>query len=66
MNQQLVIAQAAGSPGLLVIFYWVLLLLTAIGVFVPATAWPYAPRATWVIAIILFVIIGVKLLKPNL
>lgn len=62
-----IIAQAAGgTPGLLVIFYWVLLLLTAIGVFVPASAWPYAPRATWVIAIILFVIIGVKLLKPAL
>lgn len=65
MNE--LIAQAnGGSPGLLVVFYWVLLLLTAIGVFVPATAWPYAPRATWVIAVILFVIIGVKLLKPNL
>jgi len=68
MNQlTMLIAQAAGgSPGLLVIFYWVLLLLTAIGVFVPATAWPYAPRATWVVAIILFIIIGIKILKPNL
>lgn len=60
------IAQAAGNGGILIVFYWVLLLLTAIGVFVPPTAWPYAPRATWVIAIILFVIIGIKLLKPNL
>lgn len=62
----LLIAQSAGSTGLLVIFYWVLLLLTAIGVFVPVTSWPYAPRATWVIAIILFVIIGIKLVKPQL
>lgn len=54
------------NNGILVVFYWVLLLLTAIGVFVPVTAWPYAPRATWVIAIILFIIIGIKLLKPNL
>jgi hypothetical protein len=61
------IAQAGGgTPSILVIFYWVLLLLAAIGAFVPPTAWPYAPRATWVIAIILFVIIGIKMLKPTL
>jgi hypothetical protein len=63
----LIIAQATGSnTGLLVIIYWVLLLLTAIGAFVPVTAWPYAPRATWVIAVILFIILGIKILKPTL
>jgi len=69
MNQiatQLIAQAGNGNPGLLVIFYWVLLLLAAIGAFVPPTAWPYAPRATWVIAIILFVIIGIKMLKPTL
>jgi len=61
------IAQAGGgNPGLLVIFYWVLLLLVAIGAFVPATAWPYAPRASTIVIVILFVIIGIKMLKPTL
>jgi hypothetical protein len=61
------IAQAGnGSPGLLVIFYWVLLLLVAIGAFVPPTAWPHAPRASTIVIVILFVIIGIKMLKPAL
>lgn len=64
---QIVIAQAAGgSPGLLVIIYWVLLLLVAIGAFVPVERWTYAPRFTTVVMLILFVIIGIKILKPNL
>lgn len=53
------------NVGMLVIFYWVLLLLVAVGAFVPPTQWQYAPRATWVIAIILFVIIGIKMLNPK-
>jgi hypothetical protein len=62
-----IIAQTAGgSPGLLVIIYWILLLLVAIGVFVPPTTWAHAPRASWIITLILFVIIGIKILKPTL
>jgi hypothetical protein len=50
---------------MLVIFYWVLLLLCVVGVFVPPDAWAHAPRATNIITIILFVIIGLKMLKPT-
>jgi hypothetical protein len=67
MNQLALIAQAAGgSPGLLVIIYWILLLLAAIGAFVPVERWAYAPRFNVVVVIILFVIIGIKILKPTL
>lgn len=50
---------------MLVIFYWVLLLLVAIGAFVPVTAWQYAPRANQLVILILFIIIGLKILKPT-
>jgi hypothetical protein len=50
---------------MLTIFYWVLLLLIAIGAFVPASTWEYAPRANALVTLILFIIIGIKLLKPN-
>jgi hypothetical protein len=68
MNQLIIlIAQTGGgSTGLLVIFYWVLLLLVAIGVFVPVERWSYAPRFSWIVTLALFIIIGIKLLKPNL
>lgn len=49
---------------LLVIFYWVLLLLIFIGVFAPAS-WEFWPKANALITFLLFVIIGIKLLKPN-
>lgn len=53
------------TPGLLVIFYWVLLLLIAIGAFAPAPEWTWWPKANAVVMLILFIIIGLKLLKPN-
>ena len=49
---------------LLTIFYWILLLLIAIGVIAPAS-WEYWPRANAFVTLILFIIIGIKLLKPN-
>lgn len=49
---------------LLVIFYWILLLLIAIGSLAPA-GWEYWPRANAIVTLILFIIIGIKLLKPN-
>lgn len=49
---------------LLVIFYWILLLLIAIGAFAPPD-WTYAPRANAIVTLILFVIIGIKILKPT-
>jgi len=49
---------------LLVIFYWILLLLIAIGAVAPVS-WEYWPRANAVVTLILFIIIGIKILKPN-
>jgi hypothetical protein len=49
---------------MLTIFYWVLLLLVAIGALAPAS-WEVAPRATSIVTLLLFFIIGVKILKPN-
>lgn len=49
---------------LLTIFYWILLLLIAIGALAP-TSWEYWPRANALVTLILFVIIGIKLLKPT-
>jgi hypothetical protein len=48
---------------MLVVFYWILLLLVVIGVFAPAT-WEFAPRANAFVTLLLFIIIGIKLLKP--
>jgi hypothetical protein len=50
---------------LLTIFYWILLLLIAIGALAPANTWQYWPRANAVVTLILFIIIGIKLLKPQ-
>ena len=44
------------------ILYWVLLILCLIGVFVPETP-PYGPyfaRARWVVVLVLFVILGLR------
>lgn len=49
---------------LLVIFYWILLLLIAIGAFA-GPDWTWYPRANAVVTLILFVIIGIKILKPD-
>jgi len=50
--------------GLLVIFYWILLLLIGVGALAPQS-WEYWPRASAVVTLILFIIIGIKMLKPN-
>jgi hypothetical protein len=49
---------------LLVIFYWILLLLWVIGAF-SAGAWPQWSYANAILLLILFVIIGIKILKPT-
>jgi len=49
---------------MLVIFYWVLLLLIVVGVFAPAD-WTYAPRVNAIVTLALFIIIGIKILKPK-
>lgn len=66
MNQLIIAQTSGGSSGLLVIIYWILLLLVAIGSFIPPARWSYAPRFSTVIMLILFVIIGIKILKPAL
>lgn len=50
---------------ILTVFYWVLLLLWAIGAFA-AGSWEHWRYANAFVLLILFVIIGVKLLKPDL
>jgi hypothetical protein len=50
---------------ILTIIYWVLLVLCLIGVFAPAD-WAYWPRANAIVTLVLFIIIGIKLLKPQL
>jgi hypothetical protein len=50
---------------MLVIFYWILLLLILVGAFVTPTTWQYAPRANQLVILILFIIIGLKILRPN-
>ncbi len=52
------------TMSLLVIFYWILLLLWAIGAF-SAASWLHWPYANAFILLILFVIIGIKILKPT-
>jgi len=49
---------------LLTIFYWILLLLIAIGAIAPAS-WEHWPRANAIVTLILFIIIGIKILKPT-
>jgi hypothetical protein len=49
---------------MLTIFYWILLLLIAIGAIAPAS-WEYWPRANAIVTLILFIIIGIKILKPT-
>jgi hypothetical protein len=50
--------------GLLTIFYWVLLLLIALGIFAQPS-WTWYPRANAAVTFVLFVIIGIKILKPT-
>lgn len=49
---------------MLVIFYWVLLLLWAIGA-VSAGTWEHWRYANAFMLLVLFVIIGLKMLKPT-
>jgi len=51
------------TMSLLVIFYWILLLLSAIGMFVPSQS--KLAMASDIITMALFVILGLKLLKPE-
>lgn len=46
---------------ILQIVFWILLLLCAIGCFVPADKWPLGTRGSGVIGIVLFAILGYKL-----
>lgn len=49
--------------GLLTIIYWILLVLILIGAFAPA--YPWYPRANSLVILALFIIIGLKILKPT-
>ncbi|HEU0048774.1 MAG TPA: hypothetical protein VFQ43_14370 [Nitrososphaera sp.] len=49
---------------LLTIFYWILLLLIAVGAFA-SPDWSWYPRANALVTLVLFIIIGIKLMKPQ-
>lgn len=51
--------------GLLTIIYWVLLVLILIGAFISPSQWAYAPRVNSLVILVLFIIIGLKILKPT-
>lgn len=52
---------------MLAILYWILLLLCLIGAFVPDTPGnPWPTRGRWVIVLILFAILGFKVLRVAL
>ena len=57
----LAIFAAAGGNIVLVVLFWILLLLAAIGTFLPDTLSPFLGRGRWVIALILFAILGIAL-----
>lgn len=43
------------------ILFWVLLILAFIGCFVPDNAFPFIGRGRWVVALILFAILGLRI-----
>lgn len=47
---------------LLPILYWIILILSILGVFAPAS-WPYATRISGISWIVLFVIIGLRIFR---
>jgi hypothetical protein len=51
----------AGANVVLVVIYWVLLLFCLIAALVPDAMSPYIGRGRWVIALVLFAIIGIAL-----
>lgn len=44
----------------MIVIFWILLILCAIGVVVPDTAWPQINRGRFVVCLILIAIIGYK------
>jgi len=50
--------------GLLTIIYWILLVLILLGA-IAGPEWPWFPRANSLVILALFIIIGLKILKPN-
>jgi hypothetical protein len=50
--------------GLLTIIYWILLVLILLGAFAGAS-YPWYPRANSLVVLVLFIIIGLKILKPT-
>ena len=51
--------------GLLTIIYWIILVLLVCGAIVPSpNTWAWFPRANSLVTLVLFIIIGLKILKP--
>ena len=49
---------------LLTILYWVILVLSVLGLFAPSD-WAYGPRINGFAWVALFIIIGLKMFKPG-
>lgn len=47
---------------LLPILYWIVLILSFLGLFAPAS-WPFGPRISGVAAVVLFIIIGLHIFR---
>lgn len=50
--------------GLLTIIYWVLLVLWGLGILM-GSEYPWWPRASFGLIFVLFVILGLKIIKPD-
>ena len=50
--------------GLLTIIYWVLLVLILVGTFA-GSGWSWYPHFNALVILVLFIIIGLKILKPS-
>lgn len=47
---------------ILAILYWIILVLSIVGVFAPAT-WPYGPRISGGAWVVLFILIGLRIFR---
>lgn len=50
---------------LLLTLYWVILVLSVLGIFIPTDTWAYGARVSGVAMIALFIIIGLQIFKVH-
>lgn len=47
------------------VIFWILLILCAIGAFVPDATSPHVPKSRWILVLILIAILGYKAMPPT-